>query len=445
MIVTRKHLSRRTLLRGLGAAIALPALDAMSPAFAATTQGSLAPTRLAFVYVPNGIIMNDWTPAAEGTVFELPRILSPLKPIRDDILVISGLRQNNGFPLGDGPGDHARAASTFLTGVHPKKTYGADIHAGVSVDQVAAQHIGQATKFKSIELGLDDGRVTGNCDSDYSCAYSNSISWSTPSTPMPPEINPRAAFERLFGAEPETPEVRARRQRYEKSILDYVLEDTRQLTRQLGATDQRKLDEYISDVREIERRIQLAEQDPQQIVPPMEKPYAVPAAFQDYARLMFDMMWIAYQTDLTRVSTFMLGREGSDRTYREIGIPDPHHPLTHHRGNPEWIEKITQINTHHIEQFAYFLEKLKSTPDGDGTLLDHTLVVYGSGLSDGNKHDHADLPLLVAGGRMGHGHLRYPKETPMNNLHLTLLDRVGVKIESLGDSQGELQDLSGAA
>ncbi|HUJ20605.1 MAG TPA: DUF1552 domain-containing protein, partial [Bryobacteraceae bacterium] len=236
MIVTRKHLSRRTLLRGLGTAIALPMLDAMSPAFAATAQGSPAPTRLAFVYVPNGIIMHDWTPAEEGTVFELPRILSPLKPVRDDILVLSGLRQNNGFPLGDGPGDHARAASTFLTGVHPKKTYGADIHAGVSVDQVAAQHIGQATRFKSIELGLDDGRVSGNCDSGYSCAYSNSISWRTPSTPMPPEISPRAAFERFFGAEPETPEVRARRQRYEKSILDYVLEDTRQLTRQLGPT-----------------------------------------------------------------------------------------------------------------------------------------------------------------------------------------------------------------
>jgi len=446
MILTRNCLSRRTLLRGLGAAISLPMLDAMSPAFAANAPTGVPRTRLAFVYVPNGIIMNDWTPAAEGTTFELPRILTPLAPLRDDILVISGLRQNNGFPLGDGPGDHARAAATFLTGAHPKKTYGADIHAGVSVDQVAAQHIGQATKFKSIELGLDDGRVTGNCDSGYSCAYSNSISWRTPSTPMPPEVNPRAAFERLFGAEPETPEVRARRQRYEKSILDFVLDDTRQLTRQLGPTDRRKMDEYLSAVREIERRIQMAELDPQpQIVPPIDKPYATPAAFEDYARLMFDMMWIAFQTDLTRVSTFMIGREGSDRTYREIGIPDPHHPLTHHRGNPEWIEKITQINTHHVQQFAYFLQKLKTTPDGDGTLLDHTLVVYGSGLSDGNKHDHADLPLLVAGGRMGHGHVCYPKETPMNNLHLTLLDRVGVRIESLGDSLGELDDLSGAA
>ena len=442
MIITGKHLSRRALLRGFGTALALPMLDAMSPAFAAPTQGPATHTRLAFVYVPNGIIMSDWTPVEDGPNFELTRILRPLQPLRDDILVISGLRQNNGFPLGDGPGDHARAAATFLTGAHPAKTYGADIHAGVSVDQVAAEHIGQTTKFKSIELGLDDDRVTGNCDSGYSCAYSNSISWRTPSNPLPPEINPRAAFERLFGARTETPEVRARRERYEKSILDFVLEDTSRLMRQLGPADQRKMDEYLSAIREIERRIQIAEQDSRQIVPPMEKPNAVPVVFQDYARLMFDMMWIAFQTDLTRVSTFMIGREGSDRTYREIGIPDPHHPLTHHRGNPEWIEKITQINTHHVQQLAYFLDKLKSSQDGDGTLLDHTVVVYGSGLSDGNKHDHADLPLLVAGGRMGHGHLRYPKETPMNNLHLTLLDRAGVKVESLGDSQGELENLT---
>ena len=441
MIVLRKHLSRRTLLRGLGTSIALPFLDAMSPAFAGTLGRAATPTRLAFLYVPNGIIMNDWTPATEGPDFELSRILRPLAPVRDHVLVISGLRQHNGYALGDGAGDHARAASTFLTGARPKKTYGSDIQVGVSVDQLAAQHIGQATKFASIELGLDDDRVSGNCDSGYSCAYSNSISWRTPSTPMPPEINPRAAFERLFGAQPETPEARAKRLGYEKSILDFVLDDTRTLTRQLGPTDRRKMDEYLSAVREIERRIQLAEQAPQPIVPPIEKPNAVPAAFQDYARLMLDMMWIAFQTDLTRVSTFMIGREGSDRTYREIGISDPHHPLTHHRGNPEWIEKITQINTHHVQQLTYFLQKLQSTPDGDGTLLDHTLTVYGSGLSDGNKHDHFNLPLLVAGGGMGRGHVRYPKTTPMNNLHLALLDRAGVKIDSLGDSAGELDDL----
>ena len=437
MLITRKHLSRRTLLRGLGTAVALPFLDAMRPALAATTQ-SVSPTRLAFIYVPNGIIMSDWTPAAEGKLFDLPRILKPLQRVQDRLQVLSGLRQHNGYLPGDGPGDHARAAATFLTGAHPKKTSGADIHVGVSVDQVAAEHIGQATKFRSLELGLDDGRITGSCDSGYSCAYSNSISWRTPSTPMPPEISPRAAFERLFGAEPETAEARAKRQGYEKSILDFVLEDTRRLSGNLGAADRRKMDEYLSAVREIERRIQIAEADPHPVVPPIEKPYVVPAAFQDYARLMFDMLWVALQTDLTRVCTFMIGREGSDRTYREIGVSDPHHPLTHHRGNPQWIEKVTQINTHHVEQLAYFLEKLQSVPDGGGTLLDHTMVVYGSGLSDGNKHDHADLPILVAGGGMEPGHFRYPTQTPMNNLHLALLDRAGVKIDALGDSAGEL-------
>ena len=437
MLITRKHLSRRTLLRGLGTAVELPFLDAMRPALAATTQSD-SPARLAFIYVPNGVIMSDWTPATEGKLFDLPRILKPLQPVQDHLRILSGLRQHNGYLPGDGPGDHARAAATFLTGAHPKKTSGADIHVGVSVDQVAAEHIGQATKFRSLELGLDDGRITGSCDSGYSCAYSNSISWRTPSTPMPPEINPRAAFERLFGAEPESAEARAKRQGYEKSILDFVLDDTRRLSGDLGAADRRKLDEYLSAVREIERRIEITETDTQSFVPPIEKPSVVPAAFQDYARLMFDMLWVALQTDLTRVCTFMIGREGSDRTYREIGVSDPHHPLTHHRGNPEWIEKVTQINTHHVEQLAYFLEKLQSVPDGGGTLLDHTVVVYGSGLSDGNKHDHADLPILVAGGGMEPGHFRYPTQTPMNNLHLTLLDRAGVKIDALGDSEGEL-------
>ena len=438
MTLTGKSLSRRTLLRGIGTAIALPMLDAMSPAFAATTKSGKPPMRLAFAYVPNGIIMKDWTPAAEGGTFDFPRILRPLEALSENVLVLSGLQQHNGFDLGDGPGDHARAAASFLTGTHPKKTSGADIQAGISVDQVAAQNIGHATKFASLEFGLEDGRLTGNCDSGYSCAYTNSISWRTPSTPMPPEVNPRAAFERLFGAEPETPRARSKRESYERSILDFVLEDTRQLTGKLGPTDRRKMDEYLSAVREIERRIEMAEKDNQQIVPPIEKPDGVPAAFQDYARIMLDMMVLAFQTDLTRISTIMIGREGSVRTYREIGIADAHHPLTHHRGNAEWIEKITCINTHHVEQLAYFLGKLKSTPDGDGTLLDHTMVVYGSGLSDGNKHDHADLPVLVAGGGMGHGHIRYAKQTPMNNLHLTLLDRAGVKIESLGDSQSEL-------
>ena len=430
-----RSISRRTLLRGLGAAIALPALEAMVPAFAAATKSA---RRLVYIYVPNGIVMKQWTPAAEGAGYELPGILEPLRPYRDNLLVLSGLTHNTGRPLGDGDGDHARAAATYLTGVHPKKTAGADIHVGISVDQIAAQRIGKDTKFPSLELACEDGRLVGACDTGYSCAYSNSISWRTPSTPLPPEINPRSVFERLFGAEDENPADRSKRLRYETSILDYVLEDSRRLAGKLGPTDRRKIGEYLSAVREIEQRIELAEKENEQIVPSIEKPEGYPAAFDEYVRLMFDLLLVAFQTDLTRVSTFMLAREGSTRTYREIGIPDAHHALTHHRGNPEWIEKVARINTYHVEQFGYFLGKLKSTPDGDGALLDHTLVAYGSGLSDGNRHDHADLPVLVAGGGFGGRHIRYAKETPMNNLHLTLLDKVGVQIDSLGDSNGEL-------
>ena len=412
-------LSRRTLLRGLGAAISLPLLDAMVPA--------TAPVRLAFIYVPNGVIMDRWTPES---------ILAPLAPHLDNVLVLSGLTQNTGRALGDAAGDHARASATYLTGVHPRKTDGAGICAGVSVDQVAASRVGAATKLPSLELACEDGRLIGNCDSGYSCAYNNTLSWRTPSTPLPPEVNPRAVFERLFGAIDENPADRRKRLRNEASILDFVLDDTRRLTGQLGSSDRYKLDEYLSSVREIERRIQLAEQD-QQLSPSFEKPTGVPADFAAYARLMFDLMLVAFQTGATRVSTFMLGREGSLRAYREIGISDAHHPITHHSGNPELIEKVVRINTYHMEQFAYFLGRLKSTPDGDGTLLDHSQIVYGSGLSDGNRHAHNNLPILLAG-KSGGRLIAYPAETPMNNLHLALLDRMGVHIDSLGDSNGEL-------
>jgi hypothetical protein len=438
-----KPLSRRTILRGIGAAISLPLLDAMVPAFAAPSA-TAAPLRLGFVYVPNGIRMKLWTPTIEGPDFELPRILAPLTAHRENVLVLSGLTQNTGRALGDADGDHARASATYLTGVHPKKTDGAGISAGISVDQVAASHIGATTRFPSIELACEDGRLVGNCDSGYSCAYSNTLSWRTPSSPLPPEVNPRAVFERLFGAIDENPVDRLKRRRNETSILDYVLDDSRRLTAQLGPSDRGKLDEYLTSVREIERRIQVAEADsaaapdaPPSPPPSIEKPSGVPADFAGYSRLMFDLMAAAFQTGATRVSTFMLGREGSNRTYREIGISDAHHPLTHHRGNPELIEKVARINTYHIEQFAYFLAKLKSTPDGDGTLLDHSLIVYGSGLSDGNSHDHGNLPVLLAG-KSGGQHITYPAETPMNNLHLALLDRMGVRIDSLGDSNGEL-------
>ena len=446
-MITGKCLARRTFLRGIGATIALPMLDAMTPAFAASSRlGSNTPRRVAFVYVPNGIIMKDWTPPADGPAFDFPRILKPLEPYRKDLLVLSGLTHNTGRALGDGPGDHARAAASFLTGVHPKKTAGADICSGVSVDQIAAQKIGAATRFASLELGCEDGRLVGNCDSGYSCAYSNSISWRTTSTPMPPEVNPRAVFERLFGDSSETPEARAKRLGYNKSILDFVLEDTQRLKGDLGKTDRRKLDEYLDAVREIERRIELAEHDSQQFTPTIEKPAGVPVEFADHVRLMFDLMTLAFQADLTRISTFMICREGSTRTYREIGVSDAHHPLTHHRGNPEWIEKVAKINAFHLEQFAYFVGKLKATPDGDGTLLDRMMVVYGSGLADGNQHTHNDLPVAIAGG--GNGalrpgrHVRYPKETPMTNLYVAMLDHMGITPEHIGDSTGELQHLT---
>jgi hypothetical protein len=444
-MITRKHLPRRTFLRGLGTAVGLPFLDAMMPALAGP-RADRPPVRMAFTYVPNGIIMQDWTPAADGAAFELPRILEPLAALRQDVTVFTGLAQINGRALGDGPGDHARAASTFLTGVHPRKTAGADIQVGISADQVAAQFVGGRTRFASLELGLEHGRLVGNCDSGYSCAYSNSISWRTPSLPNPPEVNPRLVFERLFGAsDGESPAARARRQQSEKSILDFVSEDTERLQRELGATDRRKLDEYLTGVREIERRIEAAEKDAPP-APPLDRPEGIPVDYGEHARLMFDLMVAAFQTDSTRIATFMMAREGSNRTYREIGISDAHHGISHHRGNQDWIGKLAQINRYHVEQFAYFLKRLKETPDVEGSLLDNAMIVYGSGLADGNRHTHHDLPVLLAGragGRLKPGrHLRYKSETPMNNLFLSMLERMDVAAESLGDSTGKLQELS---
>ncbi|MCI0435653.1 MAG: DUF1552 domain-containing protein, partial [Gemmatimonadetes bacterium] len=400
------------------------------------------------------IDMPNWTPKAEGRDFEFPRILEPIAALRDDVLVISGLTHNGGRALGDGPGDHARAAASFLTGAHPRKTAGADIWNGPSIDQIAAQAIGGQTRFASLELGCEDGRQVGNCDSGYSCAYSNSIAWRTPTTPMPPEINPRNVFERLFAGvdASETPAARAKRERRQKSILDFVEEDTKKLSGTLGPTDRRKLDEYLHAVREIEQRIEKAERNPG-IAPSIEKPTGVPIDFQEHSRLMFELMAVALQADLTRVVTFMLGREGSTRTYREIGVSDPHHPLTHHRGDATMIEKVSKINRYHMEQFAWFIGKLKSIPDGDGTLLDHSMIVYGSGLSDGNRHQHHDLPVLIAGrgaGTLHPGrHLRVASETPMTNLFLSMLDRMGVPtIDDLGQSlfarldERDLRDLT---
>ena len=449
MILTRKHLPRRTFLKGMGAAIALPMLDAMTPALSAMWARSAAqsPLRMAFTYVPNGITMADWTPKGAGAAFELSRVMQPMAPFRQDMSILSGLAHRNGMALGDGPGDHARAAASYLTGVHPRKTAGADIQNGVSVDQIAAQHIGPATRFASLELGCDDSRTVGNCDSGYSCAYTNSLAWRGPSTPMPPETNPRLVFERLFGDIDTslTPEARARRMRYRRSILDLVGERTTELSATLGPADKRKLDEYLSSIREIEQRIERAEKDLTGLTPTIDKPTGIPVLYADYVNLMFDLQLIAFQTDMTRVVTMMMGREGSMRTYPEIGVPDPHHPLTHHRGNVEWIERVTKVNELHMQLFAGFIAKMKATPDGDGSLLDHSVVVYGSGLSDGNRHTHEDLPVMLVGKggnfKLGH-HITYPQGTPMTNLYLTLLDRMGVQPEKLGDSTGMIEHLT---
>ena len=447
MILTRKHLPRRTFLKGMGAAIALPMLDAMTPALGAAGRAAKPPMRLAFTYVPNGITMGDWTPKGTGTMFEYSRVMKPMEAFRRESLVLSGLAHRNGMALGDGPGDHARAAASYLTGVHPRKTAGADIQNGISVDQIAAQHIGSQTRFASLELGCDDSRTVGNCDSGYSCAYTNSLAWRGPATPMPPETNPRLVFERLFGDIDTSlaPEVRARRLRYRRSILDLVGERTTSLAADLGAADRRKLDEYLSSIREIERRIERAEADLTGLTPTIDKPSGIPVLYADYVNLMFDLQLIAFQTDMTRVVTMMMGREGSMRTYPEIGVPDPHHPLTHHRGNAEWIERVTRVNTMHMELFAGFIKKMKETPDGDGCLLDHSVVVYGSGLSDGNRHTHEDLPVLLVGKgadfRLG-SHIVYPQGTPMTNLYMTLLDRMGVQAEKLGDSTGAIDNLT---
>jgi hypothetical protein len=451
MIITGKHLHRRTVLRGLGAAVALPMLDAMRPALARAqaTAGAAAarPMRLVFTYVPNGVTMADWTPKAMGKAFDFPRILAPLAAHRDDTLVLTGLAAKNAYALGDGPGDHARAAAAYLTGVHPRKTAGADIQNGISVDQIAAKHLAENTRFPSIELGCDDSRVVGNCDSGYSCAYTNSLAWRGPTSPLPPETNPRLVFERLFGGIDAglDPATRQRRLLYRRSILDLVVDRTKALQKDLGASDRRKVDEYLDSIREIERRIDMAEHDMRDLPPGIEKPPGIPVDFADYVGLMFDLQLLAFQTDLTRVTTMMIGREGSLRTYGEIGVPDPHHPLTHHRENPDWVEKVTKVNTHHMELFAKFVKKLKETPDGDGTLLERTMIVYGSGIADGNRHTHEDLPVLLVGGGKtfpGGRHLAYARDTPITNLYLTLLDRMGVPVETIGDSTGRVEQLT---
>jgi len=449
MIITKKHLDRRTFLRGVGAALALPMLDSMIPAMAATNPVAKPPVRLGFAYVPNGIIMDRWTPAVEGTGFEFTPTMKALEPFREQLVVFSGLAQINGRALGDGAGDHARAGATWLTGAHPKKTEGADIHAGVSADQVAAREFGKSTQYGSLEIGLEAPTLAGNCDSGYSCAYTNTISWRSDTTPMPMEVNPRAVFERLFGDGDSTdPAARLAALKEQRSILDYVTGDIDRMQTGLGSRDRNKLSEYLDSIRDIERRIQKAEEQNASVkLPTMERPSGAPEEFMDHAKLMMDLMVIAWQTDMTRVISFMLAREGSNRPYRPIGVTDGHHSVTHHMNDPEKIAKVVKINTYHVETFAYLLDKMRKTPDGDGTLLDHSMILYGSSISDGNAHTHHDLPLVLAGGGRGQikggRHIRYPKETPMNNLLLTMLEKSGVPVpDKLGDSTGKLDRLT---
>lgn len=445
--IQKKRLDRRTFLTGMGAAIALPMLDAMAaPMQKAATRATVAPTRMAFVYIPNGVIIENWTPAVEGKGFDLPYILEPLEAHREDLLVLSGLTHNNARALGDGGGDHARAAAAFLTGVHPNKTSGADIKLGVSVDQIAAERLGHNTPFPSLELTCEPGKLAGDCDSGYSCAYSNSVSWRTGTTPNPPEGNPRSVFDRLFGNQVADAERSEKRRKYRGSILDHVMEDTRTLQASLGPTDRRKLDEYLYGIRMIERRIESNEKREAGEAALIDVPESAPKDYGEYARLMFDLQVLAFQTDQTRISTFMMAREGSNRAYREVGVTGGHHGISHHQGDEAKIKDLREINRYHMEQFAYFLERMKIVEDGDGTLLDHSMIVYGSGICDGNRHNHDNLPVILAGAASGAvhpgRHLRYPDETPMTNLYLNMLEYAGVTTHALGDSTGALEYLS---
>jgi len=446
MIVTKKSLPRRTFLRGLGTTLALPFLDSMVPAFAA--PGSVkSPVRLGFVYHPVGMIMDRWTPAAEGTGFEFTPSMRALEPFRDRMVVLTGLAQVNGRALGDGPGDHAREGATWLTGVHPKRSE-SNIGAGISADQIAARELGKYTQLASLEIGLEAPGLAGACDQNYSCAYTNTVCWRTPTNPLPMEPNPRAIFERLFGEGANTsPEARKAMLKQQRSVLDYVAGSIDRLETKLGATDRSKLSEYLESIRDIERRIQKAEAQSAELqLPHIEKPVSAPETFEEHSKLMMDLQVIAFQTDMTRVITFMLGRAGSNRPYRAIGIADGHHSLSHHMNDPEKIEKVAKIDAYLVQTITYYLEKLKSTPDGDGSLLDHSIIVYGSALSDANAHTHHDLPTAVIAGPsliQGGRHLRYPKETPLNNLFLNVLDKAGVPSENFGDATGRLPYLTG--
>ncbi len=436
MIITKKAIPRRTVLRGLGASLALPLLDGMVPAFAAIRNTPANPVRrLGVVYVPNGMMMEHWTPTTEGTGFDFPTILQPLEPFRDHLQVLSGMHG----VASEGP--HARASTRFLTGVPSKPDDGSDLQASISMDQIAGRVLGRETQLASLELALDGRDFAGSCDDGFSCAYTNTIAWANEHTPLPMENNPRAVFERLFGDTGSTdPVVRQARLAKDASLLDSVTERASDLSRDLGARDRSKLTQYLDAVRDVERRIQMAETQSDRELPVVEQPAGIPGTVGEHAALMFDLLALAYETDLTRVATFMMGREITGRTYAEIGVPDAHHPISHHQKDPEKLAKLTKINQYHVQLFSKFLERLRTTPDGDGSLLDHSMIVYGAGMSDSNSHGSKNLPILLAGGDAGRGgrHIRYQEDTPLANLHLSLLDKMGIPVETLGHSTGRL-------
>jgi hypothetical protein len=442
MLITRKHLPRRAFLRGMGVTMALPLLDAMVPALTAETKTAKFAPRMGFVYLPHGAIMDQWTPKEEGASFEFPRILKPLEPYRGYINVVSGLHHK----AADTTAVHSLSPTTWLSGVRPKPTQGVDAFAGVTADQIAAQHIGQDTMLPSIELATEDhSDLIGSCDRDYGCIYMNTLSWRTPTTPLPMEVNPRKVFERMFG-QGGSPEERQQRNREEQSILDAITREAADLSRSLGVKDRATMSDYLENVREMERRIQRSsnEQAKADLNLP-DAPAGIPFSYEDHVRMMYDLAALAWQADITRVFTYMVAREVSNRTYPQISVPDGHHATSHHQNKPEKIEKLVKIQSYHIGIFADFLKKLQATPDGDGNLLDHSVILFGSNMSNSNLHNHFPLPNLVAGmagGRMQAGrHLRYPDHTPMSNLLLTLLDRAGVPSDHLGDSTGEITEL----
>jgi hypothetical protein len=435
MILTKKALPRRTFVRGMGATLALPLLDAMVPAASAAARPI---RRLGFVYVPMGAHMPEWTPPGSDKLGDLSPTLRPLAPVVDQLTVVTNLELKNAYP-----GTHATSNSAFLSAATAKWTESSDYYLGTTVDQVAARQIGRETRLPSLELAMDLLTTVGQCDNGYACVYQNNLSWSSPTTPLPAEAHPRVVFDRLFGDGGAADE-RLAELRKTSSLLDWVGEDIARLQKRIGPADRAKVGQYLDTVREVERRIQKAEAETADSkLPALFRPVGVPPAYADHARLMFDLQVLALQGDVTRVITFQLARETSTRTYPEIGVPEAHHPLTHNGGNPDMLAKVAKINQFHVSLFAAFLEKLKATPDGDGSLLDHTVYLYGSGMSNGDKHDHTNLPILVTGGGAGRGrrHIQFAKTTPLANLHLTLLHRAGVRLDSFADSTGKIPEL----